>query len=78
MTGHVWQWCQDWYNEYPKGFLTDPSGSPNDLYGSVRVTRGGAWDSDGVLVRSTIRSYNLPDFHGSNVGFRLVAIRRAP
>jgi hypothetical protein len=42
MHGNVWEWCSDWHRDYPKGALSDPVG-PRE--GSVRVDRGGCWDS---------------------------------
>ena len=74
MLGHVLQWCQDWYGEYPSGSVTDPQG-PNN--GSYRVLRGGAWNSYVSNVRYGYRlNYYSPGLRNNTLGFRVVAIAR--
>ena len=37
MHGNIWQWCSDWYGNYPEGEASDPRGPDK---GQARVLRG--------------------------------------
>ena len=68
MYGNVWEWCSDWYGEYPKGAVSDPRG-PKE--GSRRVVRGGGWFYEAADCRSANRVGLDPSRHSFYFGFRL-------
>jgi formylglycine-generating enzyme required for sulfatase activity len=68
MHGNVWELCSDWYGEYPKGAVSDPSG-PNE--GSDRVIRGGGWFNGAANCRSAFRISFVPSLRYDILGFRV-------
>jgi len=75
MHGNVWEWCQDWYGDYPSGSVTDPIGLPK---GSFRVIRGGSWYSAAQSCRSASRPDFEPGIRLLILGFRLVLLPGQP
>jgi formylglycine-generating enzyme required for sulfatase activity len=69
MHGNVWEWCADWYGDYPTGAVTDPTGSER---GSYRVYRGGSWDGAARGCRSAYRYGPSPGLRWFILGFRLL------
>jgi formylglycine-generating enzyme required for sulfatase activity len=68
MHGNVWERCSDWYGEYPKGAVRNPTGPK---VGSDRVCRGGSWNGVASYCRSALRYWYVPSFRNNYLGFRL-------
>jgi formylglycine-generating enzyme required for sulfatase activity len=73
MSGNVFEWCWDWFGDYPGGTQTDPIGASSGFY---RVSRGGSWYDPAQYARSAFRLYGDPYYRGIDLGFRIV--RNAP
>jgi len=70
MNGNVWQWCADWYGDYPKGGVTDPQGAAS---GTSRVLRGGCWRFHfPTCCRAASRLDLTQDFRDGSTGLRVV------
>lgn len=69
MLGNVCEWCSDWYADFSSGVVTDPTGG---VTGSMRVIRGGTWNSIARNARSASRTIGSPGNRVSYIGFRLV------
>lgn len=73
--GNVWEWCADWYGEYPDGEAVDPVGPDS---GSCRVIRGGDWFDIAGYCRAACRGRSAPGNCVSLLGFRLAAVPSGP
>jgi formylglycine-generating enzyme required for sulfatase activity len=68
MHGNVYEWCQDWYGDYPSNSVADPKGPDK---GEYRVLRGGSWNNIARFLRSAFRNRYFPYYRLNYFGFRV-------
>ena len=68
MTGNVYEWVWNGYNEYSDETEVDPINSSSQEY---RMLRGGSWYGDSIYARVSLRSYYEPTDRFFYLGFRL-------
>jgi formylglycine-generating enzyme required for sulfatase activity len=71
MHGNVWEWCQDWYDDYGTDSVTDPQG-PSSSTMPVRVFRGGCWRGVAGFAASAHRGGRGTAYRDGILGLRLV------
>jgi len=79
MHGNAAEWCRDWFGPYAGGSngkaVKDPTGI---IRGAQRVVRGGSWASAPQKCRSAARGRMAAIAHSAIIGFRVVAVGKAP
>jgi formylglycine-generating enzyme required for sulfatase activity len=65
----VWEWCSDFFGDYPGIAQSNSHSSANS---TLRVMRGGSWGVDAKYCRSAFRGSGDQFGRYCRLGFRLV------
>ena len=73
--GNLFEWTHDWEGDFGASNKTDPVGAKTS---SIRVYRGGSWDSFASYCRTAFRLNSTPIYRSPSLGFRLALVPSVP